>query len=966
MISIALAVAAGCATESPTGTDDDGGGPSGPQPNPDGVLLGGDPGALAISTTRVLPPSPVDASQVIDGRMINRLTAVIAGDATAAEVNAALQANDVRIVTMGVKNLLVSLVTPPQTTQAEADALISALLSSGAFAFVTKAHEWKPEPVPAEEDDKNRIVPPDGYADLQHLIVGYYPAAWNALRLATQNNNRVRVIVPDYYVSASSNSQINTQSFENIGVPAGLNPAANSHDGNHGFHCSGIIGANFDNTGATGTNPDPTLFLDLRSVHVTGLSAVDWLQQIASTFPASGKFVLSTSLGYGGLSQLTKNDFINIAFGALSWRIVTAPFQGRMFHATAAGNEATVGGLRAQASYGSGFAAAAMFDNPRDLIPADSLSATEWQGFDIAWNAMLGQNPAAGSAFDNTLVVGSSGAGGGESFFSNRNPDVRAVGERVLAPCSAQDAGFPANPDLCDGSVARYSGTSMATPTIAGLAAYLWNLDPDLTPSQIRGKIIDAYNGSHYSGVTDAYVAALSLDNSIGDAPVRRSLLDVAGAAADQGSNGVFNEHDIEAFLIWFEHYEIDRDVNGTLDDWSRYDLNGDGLTGGGFKGPFDLNINGYDFDVTGATVCDQTTNYNEGSVSDREILTYYAYSSLYTGDTEARDALLCATNVIEISGLPERISPGEATTVTVRAGERTGTGGTVTYLEGIDVDVRATNGAPTMMSGVTNSQGEFTATFTMRDEDEFSYFNELRIRATGHFTDGDVTNERAAIRPNQIVMTTRSVQVESDIYFFVNPTPAPGADIYINETLDTSWVPTPLTDPVNFSNTFNQTETGEGITANPKMTQSHQSSVSGSVDAFAGASVTAMSTGSITVTNPNFDVDSYVARTDGRTDYSVGFRVYGDPATFNISGSINGSRIYFVWLFGPNDPYECDSFDGCTSIAGSGAIIPGAYNFVVVQRDHNSIQWYEDYTGQNSGTADATGGITATLSVSH
>ena len=81
----------------------------------------------------------------------------------------------------------------------------------------------------------------------------------------------------------------------------------------------------------------------------------------------------------------------------------------------------------------------------------------------------------------------------------------------------------------------------------------------------------------------DAYTAALSLDIAIFQAPMRQTLLDIAqDAAANGGANGIFDEHDLEAWVTLLTSYETEREVTGNdLADFSRYDLNGDGWTGG-------------------------------------------------------------------------------------------------------------------------------------------------------------------------------------------------------------------------------------------------------------------------------------------------------------------------------------------------------------------------------------------------
>ena len=108
---------------------------------------------------------------------------------------------------------------------------------------------------------------------------------------------------------------------------------------------------------------------------------------------------------------------------------------------------------------------------------------------------------------------------------------------------------------------------------MAGLAAYLWNLKPTLTVDRVRRILLHAYNESNTPGLVDAYIAALALD-TFQDPGVRMAILDVAGDTPEEGSNGQFDDNDIELLMNEFAA------AQGLAEDWSRYDLNGDGIAG--------------------------------------------------------------------------------------------------------------------------------------------------------------------------------------------------------------------------------------------------------------------------------------------------------------------------------------------------------------------------------------------------
>ncbi len=168
---------------------------------------------------------------------------------------------------------------------------------------------------------------------------------------------------------------------------------------------------------------------------------------------------------------------------------------------------------------------------------------------------------------------------------------------------------------------------------MAGLAAYLWTIKPGLTPAQITEILVRTADSTDCGGTNprpliDAYAAVLALDRNYPDMEVRRAILDL-------NEDRVFNETDVEKFLAEFDT------ANGAK-DYSRYDLNGDGQTGGTETRIFNLDM---DFPPTYNTVTQaiegNSVSFDENNLTDLNILCYYAYSRLYTGDTDKRRDLL-------------------------------------------------------------------------------------------------------------------------------------------------------------------------------------------------------------------------------------------------------------------------------------------------------------------------------------
>jgi subtilisin family serine protease len=91
-------------------------------------------------------------------------------------------------------------------------------------------------------------------------------------------------------------------------------------------------------------------------------------------------------------------------------------------------------------------------------------------------------------------------------------PDVTSVGVNVLSSITCVGTGFPCTTtgDGTDAPWAFFSGTSMATPHIAGSAAVLLQLHSDWSPAQVKSALVnradlvikDAITGTHDVGPT--------------------------------------------------------------------------------------------------------------------------------------------------------------------------------------------------------------------------------------------------------------------------------------------------------------------------------------------------------------------------------------------------------------------------------------------------------------------------------
>jgi hypothetical protein len=181
------------------------------------------------------------------------------------------------------------------------------------------------------------------------------------------------------------------------------------------------------------------------------------------------------------------------------------------------------------------------------------------------------------------------------------------------------------------------SGTSMAAPQVAGLAGSMLAIRPSLSAQDIVSKVIQArfIEDNSPTPAIDAYAAVLSLDASLADAPARSALLMPSSAQVSAG--GTFGTSEAREFLkAYFPAIYGGSSPAGQL-EFSHFDLNGDGYTGGASKKPFDLKFalgnEMFIAEKLAAYPNGRVVSLDESNVTDFEVLCYYIYSPLFSGD---------------------------------------------------------------------------------------------------------------------------------------------------------------------------------------------------------------------------------------------------------------------------------------------------------------------------------------------
>ncbi|MBK7952417.1 MAG: S8 family serine peptidase [Deltaproteobacteria bacterium] len=282
-----------------------------------------------------------------------------------------------------------------------------------------------------------------------------------------------------------------------------------------------------------------------------------------------------------------------------------AGIRDKFLHATAAGNN-------------FGLDAADSFEfNAAAITPG--LSSSSGDPVSNLTNLLITQSRDVDTALSPKLRAGS------VSDFSSTNGNISAIGNGVNS--ASQEAVHMASGPSSASNAIEDRGTSFATPQVAGLAAYLFAIDPTLSISTVKNIILtSAAPASGGPPSLDSYAAVLSVDKGItpSGAPVRMALLDVIPAGQV--------EFAYPEFLLFLDEYaQRIANLNGKTNiepDYSRYDLNGDGFTAGADGSRFDLDADG-------------VIDTSEQELTDLQILCYFANGPLFSGSqADVRQAI--------------------------------------------------------------------------------------------------------------------------------------------------------------------------------------------------------------------------------------------------------------------------------------------------------------------------------------
>lgn len=277
----------------------------------------------------------------------------------------------------------------------------------------------------------------------------------------------------------------------------------------HGTHVAGTIGAGGDNgIGVTGVNWNVTLlpcqFLGPTGGSTAGaIECIDYYTDLKTNFGVNVK-ATNNSWGGGGFSETLRA-------------------------AIQSGGDAGILFIAASGNDGADADVSPMYPAGYDLDVIVSVASTDR---------------------NDNLSVFSSGA----SNYGLTTVDLGAPGSAILST-------IPGN------SYAAYSGTSMASPHVAGAAALLWSINPDITPLEMKAILMDS--GDELASLDGKTVSGkrLNLVNALADADPTPSFRLALSPRSQQISAGDTAEFtlDVGNLADWMGDVELSVSVDPSI-----------------------------------------------------------------------------------------------------------------------------------------------------------------------------------------------------------------------------------------------------------------------------------------------------------------------------------------------------------------------------------------------------------------
>ncbi len=632
---------------------------------PTGSAIPGASNDSALDRIENKPPVAARVEEIRNGAILSRLDVVVSTDATVGQINSALASIDARIISSQPGLPFLTVEIPQQADDASHAALAKQLAGQPGIASAYPAREATARAAP----DYLNAGLPAGEPRIDYLQGGRFFAAWNAGGMLNDCLAfPVKLVIVDKFGALSSLSPAVQQQIREE-LPNYKQAGAFLANGEtHGWNVAAIATADFAASSMTGAMP----FSDCVELHLFSVSGLSQSNQIVAISDYLGdhirnnndKVIVNYSLGFkdrcdkpcsasSNASANERNEFNSLtssserAWNALLWQGAMQDKEDRILFVTASGDEldepmaAIYPGLK-----NTGFNSAANY-------------AAQGNIAELAQSSAWGDSSSPGADHMRTDETTLSNLKATEDLFGlvNAPPasNILIAGDADLGSHSDlfYDVGVLAEnlPSLDKGAL--ISGSSFAAPQVAGLAAFLWALD-DIDVRNLPGRqaisatrtaMIEsqlALNGDTLDALQ--VIQRFDADTSVTPhkAPLREGLLDF-------NNDSFFNQDDITLFANAANLATAPDPLPQTENTlFSRFNLHGkDGWNGINSKGHFNLNVDSNtptsisEYGVVSFDIDTTSVKLNENSLSNTQIVCYYAYSPLYLGDELSRSSIL-------------------------------------------------------------------------------------------------------------------------------------------------------------------------------------------------------------------------------------------------------------------------------------------------------------------------------------
>ena len=765
------------------------------------------------------------------------------------------------------------------------------------------------------------IPPPDdlpenvaaGSTDLEFIrpqLAIRSAAAWNA-RAAL--DTPPTLLIADYFGDGPPDADLTALSARpaDFSTPASPYSAADGKQ-SHGYLVAGLAAGSFepagggaDSAGDLVAGPWAGPRMPLRVVDIRRRVGGSPLQDrmVLEIDNAPGKVVVNTSLGSPCADNPGGCTAAEAARGALKWieRVRGPGLEDDFLHVTAAGNMRAASPSSTGTELHSDYSAAALLALPGGVANLTNVVVVE--------NAIA--SPLQTSSPPRAICRNAS---------SKRGGHLSAVGTDVTSLDSADTGATDAD-----------GGTSSAAPQVAGVAASMWAIDPDLTPQQVAARLGDtARSGAAGSG--DARCNAAGVPAPVVDAygALVSTGPEAMAAVLDTDDTGAFDEGDLAAFAESFD------DAAGAVDH-GRFDLNGDGRTGGGATDRVDLDPGATPrWGLVERSVAGMPITYDENALTDLEVLCHAAHGPLYEGTPSVRDQFAAERCVppIAIQAVMPSVAPrDQAITLNVRAARTD----RAINQAGVTIELAVTGGSVAPGLGTTDQNGDFSSQAQIGPTAP-----ELEVVVTAKAGDRVLDQETVTATPPPSATVTRTSSGGSATSFAFAGGSGTG-----KSSVSPAGV-TSFTDSVGIARNEN------GGTASGSGTLSFSETYAGAQ--LRGASVDITGSGS---------AGGEASQGEGGGAYTLRFTVGQGGLPYSVTGSVsaNGTDALscqvargHVYLFRQTQPGSGFVFDTCapgdpSEVSESGSLPAGGYEFYVDAIAHTQ-----------GGSASAAADITLSL----